>query len=1205
MKRFRPEQYILLALCGFLLSVAVTVDYHRVVNYLFSDESVYYMMAESFAYDQDLEYTQKDLMRVYKDGWHAGPQGVFLTKTENGKIFYSKSFVYAMVLAPFILVFGFKGFLILNIILLLLMIWMGWAYLRQFNSPLLSLAVSITFFLLSASFIYTFWITPETFNMFCITLGLFLWLYQREKRHLEPGQSLSGARAARSLPVRVLLAPWALIKWLITTPQGRLYLAPLPIAVACASKLPNGLFILPIVFDVIVEGSRLIFRESQASSAGSSRFPLHWRSRTLWVWFRRLVVVCAVFWAVVIVFYALQNVFTGHYNPYAGDRKTFYWSFPFSSAVDVWERGVRLSNDDYNETSFYFHPKSFLYNLYYYMFGRFTGMIPYFFCSLLALYYFVRSLLFRQPEADVTLSRKRSIQTGTSLRRTLLLLTIVISIIAYIYKAPSNYQGGGGAFGNRFFLNIYPAFLFLVTAIPGMKALVVSFIVGAVFLAQSLLNPFQSSWFPAAQGFRWPYRMFPVELTLIDTLPTNVNHHLMQMVHDGEPPFRLYFFDEYASDIQSSGFWVQGEKTAELAVRTYEPQKHLVVTVENGPVGNQVDVTVAGITQTITFSAPRKTEHLVFPLNWSMPYFSSSIYPVKIRSHTGYVPRYTLGSGLNDYRYLGCRVHISLNPLDVGKAYLEHHQVQEAIAVLEPLVKDKSENIDARYALAVAYHETGTPEAALEQLRQCKQLLPEFQEDMLDTCEDLGDACTSELMRSAEPDTEGSLSALLRPLIRRYEAEEDSFNTGEVLTLEGASNGEVLSFNPPEDAPGFLLYGQYAEYQPGQYQARFHINIRERNDSQPQSIVSALFLEVYHKQFGIIERKRIPLESGIDRQPDIFGDYTLNFDLKKPATLEFRVETTGQAHVDVDYIDVYPRLPLQIYQTLAEVSLQQGAYDEALAYAQQIIGIDPWTPESQVTLLQVFRKTEQWEEALNLINKSFRSSSTHTGLASAVFEAGGDEHPQIQQAFEELHAPFTPAIPVNAVFADSIEFLGYDISATTLKPGELFTIHYLWKSLKPVEAEYTIFVHFIKQGEFFASETLSKIKRRLGVPVKRMFQHDHQPLNGAYPTSDWLPHELIHEHYEVNVPANLEPGTYEIWIGLWNPLTKTRLTSEGQNKIHIGELHIQSPPQSEAKLFPQSFASQAPCLQHILRGMSCSQKGKPQNRVRRHYATCT
>ena len=77
---------------------------------------------------------------------------------------------------------GSIGFIIAMGIAVPIAIVLGWLYLRQFNPPLPSLLVSMTFFLLSASVIYAFWLTPETFNMFCVMAGLFLWLYQREQR---------------------------------------------------------------------------------------------------------------------------------------------------------------------------------------------------------------------------------------------------------------------------------------------------------------------------------------------------------------------------------------------------------------------------------------------------------------------------------------------------------------------------------------------------------------------------------------------------------------------------------------------------------------------------------------------------------------------------------------------------------------------------------------------------------------------------------------------------------------------------------------------------------------------------------------------------------------------------------------------------------------------------------------------------------------
>ena len=115
MKKLQLEHYLLIGLFGFLLALAVTTDYHRVVDYLFSDEAVYYMMAQSLGFDYDIEYTPQDLQRMYEDGWYAGPQGIYLTKAKNGKIYYSKYWAYSLFLAPFVRLFGLKGFLILNV----------------------------------------------------------------------------------------------------------------------------------------------------------------------------------------------------------------------------------------------------------------------------------------------------------------------------------------------------------------------------------------------------------------------------------------------------------------------------------------------------------------------------------------------------------------------------------------------------------------------------------------------------------------------------------------------------------------------------------------------------------------------------------------------------------------------------------------------------------------------------------------------------------------------------------------------------------------------------------------------------------------------------------------------------------------------------------------------------------------------------------
>jgi hypothetical protein len=77
--------------------------------------------------------------------------------------------------------------------------------------------------------------------------------------------------------------------------------------------------------------------------------------------------------------------------------------------------------------------------------GRFGGVLPYFFPAVLALALFLLG--------------------GPRDRAGWLALTAVtMSWLAYIWIIPDNWYGGGGTVGNRYFLNLLPAFLFLVPA---------------------------------------------------------------------------------------------------------------------------------------------------------------------------------------------------------------------------------------------------------------------------------------------------------------------------------------------------------------------------------------------------------------------------------------------------------------------------------------------------------------------------------------------------------------------------------------------------------------------------------------------------------------------------------------------------------------------------------------------------------------------
>jgi tetratricopeptide (TPR) repeat protein len=502
-------------------------------------------------------------------------------------------------------------------------------------------------------------------------------------------------------------------------------------------------------------------------------------------------------------------------------------------------------------------------------------------------------------------------------------------------------------------------------------------------------------------------------------------------------------------------------------------------------------------------------------------------------------------------------VQISLEPFKIGKALLENGQFDEAIAVLEPVVKEHSKDINAHYALASAYLHSGKLEAAMQELERCKALLPDFQEDVREDCESQGEVCLDEMVPMSLSAREQPLAEFIESITRRYEAEDLQKTTGEVFEQSEASAGKIVEYTAPQHLPGYLVHGQNAEYAPGHYQARFRMRILPREDNQSPAIGTGVFFEVYDNHLGIFAQESVLIENTQEEPVEGFKDYTVNFDLTHSATLQFRVKATGQAQVAVDKIDVYPRLPLQIYRLFAQGKARRELYDETLHYVQEVLSVDPWTLKYQQDLLQTLIKIEKWTDVLQLLTSHQSLSEMHTGIASGLFEREDIANTQFRQFLKELSSRFSPPKPLNYTFADTITLQGYDVSPATLSAGDQFSIHYFWKLLQSTNEDYAIFVHFIKKDRPLFFETRTRIKRLLRFPVTDMFQQDHHPLHGAYPTNRWIPGELIREEYDVGVPQHLEPGIYEIWIGVWNPLTEKRLQSNGKTKVKIGEIKIE------------------------------------------------
>lgn len=126
-----------------------------------------------------------------------------------------------------------------------------------------------------------------------------------------------------------------------------------------------------------------------------------------------------------------------------------------------------------------------------------------------------------------------------------------------------------------------------------------------------------------------------------------------------------------------------------------------------------------------------------------------------------------------------------------------------------------------------------------------------------------------------------------------------------------------------------------------------------------------------------------------------------------------------------------------------------------------------------------------------------------------------------------------------AELGDRIALVGAAIRPEQALPGQ--TIEVLVRWYVPVgvpDRDYTALIH-------------------LGQPdAEPLATGDSPPLGGAYPTSAWGNGETIDDRYFLTLPADLLPGRYPVWIGLYDPATGERLPVKVEGELQPNGVYL-------------------------------------------------
>ena len=604
-----------------LLTWSVSVDVVKATeNGFFGDAATYYTLGHSLAADFDFEYQRDDLARVWKE-YPTGPEGLFLKRGHDARLYFAKAYIYPLFAAPFIVLFGTNGFFVLHAVLMTACFLCAYSFLCARSHPVAALLFACAFLFVSLVPVYFVQLAPDFFIFALVLFGYYFWCY---KEAAGPAPEPQG----RSWRTRWLLSPRSDS------------IAAVFLGISVFAKPTNVALILPLIVSAAL--------------------------RRQWLRAARIGLVFAL---VLAALFALNIAVTGEWNYQGGERKTFY-----STGDGRFRGGFPLRND--NETfdsvglgsvgggsfSVLFTRDALLdvfpHNLGYFLVGRHAGFAIYFFPGLMAV------LLFLAATRDRAMWQWLTLLAGAG-----------TAVVLLLYM-PFTWSGGGGPVGNRYFLGTYGVFLFLTppmqTAVAGLMAIGIS----GLFVTPIVANPFFAVRNPSEHSKAGLYRWLPTELTMVNDLPVNVTPSRRRQPLGGDPPMLAYFIDDNAYAREGDAFWVKGESTTDVLLRApieiearvagVRPPRSLqieklTVILQTGPKPNRVTVDT-GTEARIIDMEPGSEQTFELTMSHGVPYKyhpdfpTNYVYILTISSATGFVPM--LESGAPDSRYLGVMVRL-------------------------------------------------------------------------------------------------------------------------------------------------------------------------------------------------------------------------------------------------------------------------------------------------------------------------------------------------------------------------------------------------------------------------------------------------------------------------------------------------------------------------------------------------------------------
>ena len=138
-----------------------------------------------------------------------------------------------------------------------------------------------------------------------------------------------------------------------------------------------------------------------------------------------------------------------------------------------------------------------------------------------------------------------------------------------------------------------------------------------------------------------------------------------------------------------------------------------------------------------------------------------------------------------------------------------------------------------------------------------------------------------------------------------------------------------------------------------------------------------------------------------------------------------------------------------------------------------------------------------------------------------------------------------PQTTINARFDENIWLMRYHIDKSGMlnksTDADTLPITLYWTASTPSDYPYTVFVHLVNAaGELVA-------------------QSDGYPVNGAWPSTCWLPETIVADTHIIPLPTERADGAYALRVGLYDARTGDRLSVNGADYFELEAFSAETP----------------------------------------------